>query len=64
MDQFRSLFVAGEHCDRDTLLWARKIFGDKPVTDHYWQTETGAAVTAVCLGLDKHPVRGNTTKIF
>ncbi len=57
MNHFRALFVAGEHCDRDTLLWAREIFANKPVIDHYWQTETGAPVTAICLGLDKDPVR-------
>ncbi len=57
MNHFRALFVAGEHCDTDTLLWAREIFAGKPVIDHYWQTETGAPITAVCLGLDKHPVR-------
>ncbi len=57
MKHFRALFVAGEHCDTDTLLWTRKIFSGKPVIDHYWQTETGTPVTAVCLGLDKHPVK-------
>jgi propionyl-CoA synthetase len=57
MNHFRCLFVAGEHCDTDTLLWAREVFAGKPVIDHYWQTETGAPVTAVCLGLDKHTVR-------
>ena len=57
MKRFRSLFVAGEHCDTDTLLWARKVFSGKPVIDHYWQTETGAPVTAVCLGFENNPVR-------
>ena len=57
MEKFRALFVAGEHCDRDTLIWARNLFGKRPVIDHYWQTETGTPVTAVCLGLEKHPVR-------
>jgi len=28
------------------------------VIEHYWQTETGAPVTAVCLGLEKHPKLG------
>ena len=56
MKHLRSLFVAGEHCDTDTLLWARKVFGGKPVVDHYWQTETGAPVTAVCLGIEQSPV--------
>jgi acyl-coenzyme A synthetase/AMP-(fatty) acid ligase len=37
---FRALFLAGERCDPDTLLWAQKILG-VPVVDHWWQTETG-----------------------
>jgi hypothetical protein len=24
--RLRTLFVAGEHCDYDTLMWARRIF--------------------------------------
>ena len=57
MKHLRSIFVAGEHCDRDTLAWARNIFDHRPVIDHYWQTETGSPVTSICLGLDKNPVR-------
>src|SRR4029078_5236536 len=37
---FRTLFLAGERCDPDTLLWAQKQLG-VPVIDHCWQTETG-----------------------
>ncbi|CAF2796754.1 unnamed protein product [Rotaria sp. Silwood2] len=58
LKHFRALFLAGEHCDRDTLLWAREIFAEKPVIDHYWQTETGTPITAVCLGLERHPNLG------
>jgi propionyl-CoA synthetase len=45
----RTLFVAGEHCDYDTVVWARRIF-HVPVLNHWWQTETGHAITAVCIG--------------
>lgn len=31
------LFVAGEHCDVDTLEWSKKVF-KVPVLDHWWQT--------------------------
>ncbi|NXO49721.1 ACSS3 synthetase, partial [Aramus guarauna] len=51
---FRTLFVAGEHCDVDTLEWSKKIF-KVPVLDHWWQTESGSAITASCIGL------GNST---
>uniref|UniRef100_A0AAQ6IUL5 Acyl-CoA synthetase short-chain family member 3, mitochondrial n=1 Tax=Anabas testudineus TaxID=64144 RepID=A0AAQ6IUL5_ANATE len=46
----RTLFVAGERCDVETLEWAKRSFG-VPVLDHWWQTETGSAVTASCVGL-------------
>ncbi|XP_059834380.1 acyl-CoA synthetase short-chain family member 3, mitochondrial isoform X1 [Hypanus sabinus] len=48
--RFRTLFVAGEHCDLDTLKWAKQIFS-VPVLDHWWQTETGSAISASCIGL-------------
>ncbi|XP_063536075.1 acyl-CoA synthetase short-chain family member 3, mitochondrial [Cydia strobilella] len=45
----KSVFIAGEHCDQDTRLWAERIFS-VPVLNHWWQTETGSAITAACLG--------------
>lgn len=53
---FRALFLAGERSDPDTIQWAEhhlKI----PVIDHWWQTETGWAIAANCLGLHRYPVR-------
>ena len=59
---FRTLFLAGERCDPDTLLWAQKQLG-VPVIDHWWQTETGWAIGANCIGLGMLPVRpGSCTK--
>jgi propionyl-CoA synthetase len=52
LSQFRSLFLAGERCDPDTLAWAEQQLG-VPVIDHWWQTETGWAVAASCLGIDE-----------
>ncbi|XP_014272884.1 acyl-CoA synthetase short-chain family member 3, mitochondrial [Halyomorpha halys] len=46
----RHLFVAGEHCDYETKQWAEKAF-KVPVLNHWWQTETGHAITANCVGL-------------
>ncbi|XP_055664411.1 acyl-CoA synthetase short-chain family member 3, mitochondrial isoform X2 [Falco peregrinus] len=54
LKRFRTLFVAGEHCDVDTLEWSKKVF-KVPVLDHWWQTESGSAITASCVGL------GNST---
>jgi propionyl-CoA synthetase len=48
---FRTLFLAGERCDPETLSWAQKQLG-VPVIDHWWQTETGWAIAANCLGIE------------
>lgn len=51
LSAFRSLFLAGERCDPDTLAWSEEKLG-VPVIDHWWQTETGWAIVASCLGID------------
>ena len=62
LSRFRMLFLAGERCDPDTLLWAEKQLR-VPVIDHWWQTETGWAIGANCAGLGLLPVKpGSCTK--
>ena len=62
LTKFRMLFLAGERCDPDTLLWAREQLS-VPVIDHWWQTETGWAIGANCVGLELLPVKpGSCTK--
>jgi propionyl-CoA synthetase len=39
-----ALFLAGERCDPPTAVWAAELL-HKPVIDHWWQTETGWAIT-------------------
>ena len=56
LSHFRALFLAGERCDPDTLLWAEAQLG-VPVIDHWWQTETGWAICANPLGIEKLPVK-------
>jgi propionyl-CoA synthetase len=59
---FRALFLAGERCDPETLLWAQEKLG-VPVIDHWWQTETGWPISADCLGIERLPVvPGSTTR--
>ncbi len=55
LSRFRSLFLAGERCDPDTLGWAERQLR-VPVVDHWWQTETGWAIAATCLGIEALPV--------
>jgi propionyl-CoA synthetase len=60
--RFRHLFLAGERCDPDTLLWAQGQL-KVPVIDHWWQTETGWPIGANCVGLGALPVKpGSCTK--
>jgi propionyl-CoA synthetase len=62
MSGFRALFLAGERCDPDTLNWAQDML-EVPVIDHWWQTETGWAIAADCLGIESLPVKpGSPTK--
>ncbi|MDO9538764.1 MAG: propionyl-CoA synthetase [Methanocalculus sp.] len=62
LSTFRMLFLAGERCDPDTLVWAEEILG-VPVIDHWWQTETGWAIGANCAGLELLPIKpGSCTK--
>jgi propionyl-CoA synthetase len=56
MSRFRSLFLAGERADPDTLRWAEGILG-VPVVDHWWQTETGWPIAGNPLGLGALPVK-------
>ena len=62
MSGFRALFLAGERCDPDTLNWAQEVL-KVPVIDHWWQTETGWAIAANCLGIEALPVKpGSPTR--
>ncbi|MBL25665.1 MAG: propionyl-CoA synthetase [Rhodospirillaceae bacterium] len=62
LSQFRTLFLAGERTDPDTLHWAEDKL-DRPVIDHWWQTETGWAMGANCIGIEMLPVKpGSPTK--
>jgi len=59
LSRFRTLFLAGERCDPDTLHWAETKLG-VPVIDHWWQTETGWAIASNCLGIEKLPVKAGS----
>jgi propionyl-CoA synthetase len=59
---FKILFLAGERSDPDTIQWSENNLG-VPVIDHWWQTETGWAIAANCMGLHSYPVKyGSPTK--
>jgi propionyl-CoA synthetase len=59
----RYLFLAGERLDPDTYHWARSLL-QRPVIDHWWQTESGWPIAANCMGLEVFPFKpGSPTKV-
>lgn len=62
MSCLKALFLAGERTDPDTLHWAENKLS-VPVIDHWWQTETGWAICANCLGIELVPIKeGSPTR--
>ena len=62
LSKFRNLFLAGERGDPPTILWAQQLL-KVPITDHYWQTETGWAICGNFVGLDPLPVKPGSTSV-
>jgi propionyl-CoA synthetase len=52
----RTLFLAGERADPDTIKWAEEKLR-MPVIDHWWQTETGWPIAGNPVGLGALPVK-------
>ena len=52
----RTLFLAGERADPDTIHWAEAHL-KVPVIDHWWQTETGWTIAGNPVGLGMVPVK-------
>jgi propionyl-CoA synthetase len=62
LSRFKTLFLAGERCDPDTLMWAQNQL-KVPVIDHWWQTETGWAISANCMGIEALPVKPGSATV-
>jgi len=56
LSSLRTLFLAGERADPETLKWAEAKL-QVPVIDHWWQTETGWAIAGNPVGLGLLPVK-------
>lgn len=56
MSKFETLFLAGERLDPDTYHWATDLL-QKPVIDHWWQTETAWAICGNFRGLEQFPIK-------
>lgn len=62
LSSIKTIYFAGERLDPETYRWAGTIL-DRPVIDHWWQTETGWAICANPYGLEPLPLRaGSPTK--
>ncbi|WP_395449671.1 propionyl-CoA synthetase [Aminobacter sp. UC22_36] len=56
LTKFRTLFLAGERADPETIKWAENKL-KVPVIDHWWQTETGHPISQNPVGLGLLPVK-------
>ena len=52
-------FLAGERCDVSTLNWLTENL-NKPVIDHWWQTESGFPMLANFCGFDLLPIKAGS----
>lgn len=58
----KAVYFAGERLDPETYRWASSML-NRPVIDHWWQTETGWPICANPYGLEALPTRvGSPTK--
>ena len=60
LSRFRTLFLAGERADPETIKWAEANL-KVPVYDHWWQTETGWPICGNPVGLGALPVKTGGT---
>ena len=56
MSSLRTLFLAGERADPETVKWAQEKLG-RPVIDNWWQTETGWPIAGNPVGIELQPVK-------
>jgi propionyl-CoA synthetase len=61
LSRLEALFLAGERCDPPTAEWAADLLR-RPVIDHWWQTETGWAITGNFRGLGSSRAPGSGGK--
>ena len=62
ISSLRTLFLAGERADPDTIAWAERRLGI-PVVDHWWQTETGWAIAANPIGIEMLKVKPGSAHV-
>ncbi|MEO0043032.1 MAG: propionyl-CoA synthetase [Bacteroidota bacterium] len=56
LSHFQYQFLAGERCDVATLEWLSNLL-QRPVIDHWWQTESGWPMLANMVGVELLPIK-------
>ncbi len=56
LSSLKHLFLAGEPLDEPTARWISEAL-ERPVIDHYWQTETGWSILASFPGVERTPTK-------
>ncbi|PKQ02820.1 MAG: propionyl-CoA synthetase, partial [Alphaproteobacteria bacterium HGW-Alphaproteobacteria-12] len=56
LSKFEVLYLAGERADPDTIQWAERVL-QRPVIDHWWQTESGWPMVSNPMGIERLPVK-------
>jgi propionyl-CoA synthetase len=62
LGSLRSLFLAGERLDPETYHWAAQAL-QVPVTDHWWQTETGWPIAGNLRGIEPLPTKPGSVTV-
>ena len=56
LKSLKTLFLAGERADPDTVSWLEKKL-QIPIIDHWWQTETGWPIASNPTGIELLPIK-------
>jgi propionyl-CoA synthetase len=62
LSSLNAVYLAGERADPDTVDWATRHLG-VPVVDHWWQTETGFAIAANPMGIERLPFKSGSPTV-
>jgi len=58
----KTVYLAGERLDPPTYSWIKGLL-DRPVIDHWWQTETGWPIAANPMGVEPHPEKAGSSSL-
>jgi acyl-coenzyme A synthetase/AMP-(fatty) acid ligase len=59
LSHFKTLFLAGERCDPPTYQWINDLL-QRPVIDHWWQTESGWPMLGIMTGIEQLPAKAGS----